>query len=600
MFESGYIPEEYRIMKKFEDRDKESGDMVSKYIDDGNTLVCDIQEIPVELHSAIAHKLIDSGQVSLFVENLDKFEGLDHKVIVQRLMDSGQGITVLENLDKFQGVNHTELARWLIEKGKGYLVVENIGKLEVSNHTEIVYSLILNGLSIKVVDNLEKFKGVNHTELALRLIDQKKSFIVARLLYKFKDLGLEIARKLLENNKGSTVAIYLRHFKILNSEIAHKLIEGGQGLAVARNLDRFDSIDSVDMEDMKKISIKSIDRDEITYLLDSWRFQSIINFIQVAGEEQFIRLFGEDIYGEFTKIIDDLMKSHNKVLLQQVLYICELLHVSIDNELESKLLPILNDAEIQEYRSLYKDIHVNDEIIEFYVNNYLLAEVDMLGGGMTNIASAGGVLQREDQEFSFRDKVRVLDTKRTIEDQVSQMFEWMRQYLFNAVTLELSSQYNSVRSSLDPDREVVCNINLEQTSTEEIRLYIHQAIARFHEDGWTAAYGGEKWAAIAETVYAMWQDDISFAQKTALIDHVIDLEHNNGMLFNKDPENLKFEEDRGKRILDKKRDNKGSVTELLDMLEEETTNQDLVSRLRERVKAVEHLKKAPTKALGSD
>ncbi len=74
---------------------------------------------------------------------------------------------------------------------------------------------------------------------------------------------------------------------------------------------------------------------------------------------------------------------------------------------------------------------------------------------------------------------------------------------------------------------------------EEIRGYFRQAQHRFRNYDWDSAYGGSPWAEIAQAGYDMWKEDLSSGEIIMALDHVFDLQHNSGMIFDKWPEIIK-------------------------------------------------------------
>ena len=121
------------------------------------------------LNAEVAKRLIEIGRGGAVVNNLEKFEGLDHKEIALRLIEAGKGWAVAYNLEKFEGLD-AEVAKRLIEPGDGWAVA----------------------------DNLEKFEGLDHKEIALRLIEADDGEAVAYNLEKFEGLSTEMKQEIQE------------------------------------------------------------------------------------------------------------------------------------------------------------------------------------------------------------------------------------------------------------------------------------------------------------------------------------------------------------------------------------------------------------------
>ena len=96
--------------------------------------------------------------------------------------------------------------------------------------------------------------------------------------------------------------------------------------------------------------------------------------------------------------------------------------------------------------------------------------------------------------------------------------------------LELSSTYGIVNDSERGDARIL--VRLERLSREGQSEFFSIAESLFRDNFWNPAYGGEKWANIAQAVHA-------FLTRTwphgMFVDRVFDLRHNGGVLFDKHP-----------------------------------------------------------------
>jgi hypothetical protein len=105
---------------------------------------------------------------------------------------------------------------------------------------------------------------------------------------------------------------------------------------------------------------------------------------------------------------------------------------------------------------------------------------------------------------------------------------WLKWYVLTAVTGELR-QHPETRQHLliVNDPETMC----KTWSVEQILDFLSNASRTFaYAFSDYATVGGSKWSAIAEAAYALWN---SSTVSRELIDHVFDLEHNNGQIFDK-------------------------------------------------------------------
>jgi hypothetical protein len=199
-------------------------------------------------HSEIARKLIALGSGYFVAENLEKFQGLDADIALKLIQVRWGGTYVIQNLEKFQGLDHSEIAHKLVESGYICFVAQNLERFQGLNHVNIAFELIVRGQGDSLADYLEKFHGLNHLEIALKLIEAGLGVSVAKNLEKFRGLNSEVALKLIDTGQGNSLISNLEKFHGLNHlEIALKLIEAGLGVSVAQNLERFQGLNHLEI-----------------------------------------------------------------------------------------------------------------------------------------------------------------------------------------------------------------------------------------------------------------------------------------------------------------------------------------------------------------
>jgi hypothetical protein len=74
----------------------------------------------------------------------------------------------------------------------------------------------------------------------------------------------------------------------------------------------------------------------------------------------------------------------------------------------------------------------------------------------------------------------------------------------------------------------------------------------FNDFKWISGYGGKAWGQVAKAWLRLY-DAKTFGDKVVAIDHIFDLEHNNGTIFDKLPEYYKFGYDWIHETLEKKK-----------------------------------------------
>ncbi|GEM_PF-5085644 len=200
-----------------EQRDVETAiaGMESSRTDDGRY---DDQTVFDGQGSAVALKLIESGQGKAVVKNLARFKGLDHREIALALLQRSPSV-LASNLALFNGVLDNQVARELIEADQGWCVAKSPSLFDGLDYTNIVERFRAHHSAyIDLVRNLGNFKGVDHKQLVLELMAAKATWIVVEDLSRFHDLDEEVARKLVEDCRGSIVLNHLESFPGVSRE----------------------------------------------------------------------------------------------------------------------------------------------------------------------------------------------------------------------------------------------------------------------------------------------------------------------------------------------------------------------------------------------
>jgi hypothetical protein len=85
-----------------------------KVLEEGNT-----EEIN---SSVLAKELIEQGDITLLIDDIKKFEGLNLEV-AERLIVARKADVLLENLTQFE-VDHNKLAKIMMEQGEVYALAK--------------------------------------------------------------------------------------------------------------------------------------------------------------------------------------------------------------------------------------------------------------------------------------------------------------------------------------------------------------------------------------------------------------------------------------------------------------------------------------------
>lgn len=174
----------------------------------------------------IAMKLIESGEWSGVVDNLDKF-WLDHNEVVNKLIDSYQWWLVLYNWKTFKWVKRDEVVKKMFDKWDWYKIVTAREKIDPDSHyglnaeqkenlTAFLDWLVLNqDLAEKLINVpnktcrtgailincLQYFEWLDYKKLALELIDKWYGIEVGNNIWKFKNLDGDVDHRLVYRGK---------------------------------------------------------------------------------------------------------------------------------------------------------------------------------------------------------------------------------------------------------------------------------------------------------------------------------------------------------------------------------------------------------------
>lgn len=171
----------------------------------------------IGLDNDFATYLLESGRrgVVALIENLDKFQGLNHQEIASEMIEMEQGFQLLKNIDKFNGLDHQDIISKLIEIDFGSLVAKHLDKLNVLNHQDIALKLIRKRSGVDVIENLDKFHGLDNKIIVSCLIKHRLGGSVAVNLDKFLDLDCQdIVMQLIDFDQCNIVSIHLEKFQL--------------------------------------------------------------------------------------------------------------------------------------------------------------------------------------------------------------------------------------------------------------------------------------------------------------------------------------------------------------------------------------------------
>ncbi|MCX6800014.1 MAG: hypothetical protein NT091_02625, partial [Candidatus Falkowbacteria bacterium] len=208
-----------------------------------------------------------------------------------------------------------------------------------------------------------------------------------------------------------------------------------------------------------------------------------------------------------------------------------------DKEKEQEAIEPVNREAV---RKDYSQIELSKELLTFYSNQYLsVAILDK------------EVEFKRGKELKIKDRIFLNEQEEKVETNIKRTFDWMQVYLVKAVLSELEHQdqlfSKPIGTGFENDEEF-----LTKAIGSEARSFLLLAINKFNESGWAESYGGSPWAKIATLTYDFYLDDLNVNDKQMKIDRAFQLEHNTGLVFDKDPGQVTFSKEREKKFLDLK------------------------------------------------
>jgi hypothetical protein len=234
--------------------------------------------------------------------------------------------------------------------------------------------------------------------------------------------------------------------------------------------------------------------------------------------------------------IESLMEQELYVTVANFLECLDLLEITVNVELKNKVInakenEIRKREESSEHRELYSEIIVEQELMEFYINEWTNIELEIFLREQENIGAK--------KEFCFSDKIRLGDIKRTMDEKVDKIFNWMQVYIIKAVYSEMIHSPTIIKLE-----RTIKNIDdfIQTATVEELKKFLLQAAIDL-DYYLSGEYGGSKWVKIVQVAMETLEKDLTLNRKKVLIDRTFQLEHNNGNVFEKVPKNIIISKD---------------------------------------------------------
>lgn len=539
-------------------------------------------ELKHKSENEIAEALIRSDSTWFVRWNLHLFHKLSG-LVAESIIKEGYGREVLYNLENFK-MDENEIAKIFVDNNQ--YIQTFIANLYCFKNLrfETIKSLV-DSYARELAQNVEHLSAQDHNLLAHALIESKHSLCIVDYLEKFVGLDNEVAKHLLTKGMHEHIIDYLDSFLTLDDDVLEKACLG------------------TSFNDPKyRRNIKN-------------RFGLSNMFCLVKdlkGRPFSVQFLHEDDREMVNQVLNEALKDQNWFEAFTLLEIADYHHLDLGLSDEEKQI-IREKGEKEEQtrinkeprREVYEQVSLSKELVTFYGLSFIEGDLNRFKQSLKTAHEKDQAVsvQEKDvqkqifgQELSFKDKVEMRDIEALIQMRVKKIYEWMRIYLVKAVTSELGHQDMVINQSklVIPKNYIDLDDFISKGTEEEIRTYLYSAQTIFSMEGWLQFYGGTAWANIASHAERLWKS-INTSDMIYEIDRVFDLEHNTGMVFDKD-EKVKVDEDREKKLLDQKFE-AVDFDDLIQKFQTEVSDPALYQRMTILHDRVQRLKQSPTNIL---
>ena len=404
---------------------------------------------------------------------------------------------IIENAKNFKDAN--------IDKEKLAEVLTYIISLELDNNPH--YNKVT-----KYIDDLLGC-GVDAQWLVDSYINNGRAIDILNVLDTFVYVGIDIEwllNQLVEFIGRNSVLEFMGRNSVLN----------------------FENLISLDFDEVLLRKIGKYVNDPLAML--SLEYFALFYCWSIANPEEMAKLQQEEW---FNKMIDNkrdeaekIKSNKNRKFLKKI----RGLYVSGADD-------VFRHDEFQELSEINPEnkINITDCAAEYYFYSYLESEILT----MKNMTDSNGMISTLWLPHTIgEDGMQFLrDLEKEIQENKESTAKILKNYIIHAVRSELLEYANFIGVNISVSK-IIRDFEIEE---------LHRAATIFRGPFWLNVYGGELWAQIAEAGLALWQSD---KWQDAWIDHIFDLEHNSGAIFDKANDRIYQNDTDLKRILGKKRD----------------------------------------------
>lgn len=299
-------------------------------------------------------------------------------------------------------------------------------------------------------------------------------------------------------------------------------------------------------------------------LVEARRFSELASFLEITGRE--LPLDPAKAEREVQVILNDRMP----VAAMHLLIACTNAGVKIDEKIEERARKEysaeLFRRNVREAREGHEDEHeipkeAHKLACVFYVESRIVQNLENV---MREVRILG-------MELPFATELRIRELHDKHKRLIKMVSSRLQKYLVTAVTSELRHQHFIRGADHFDDVELRDANELYASATdEELLEFFYHAKVRFQQGRWLTQHGGKPWSDISEAAIALVERPFDIPT----IDHVFDLEHNTGAIFDKDGQVIVQDDDKmaalkTQKILDAKASAIGGTRSLVRILREQ-------------------------------
>jgi len=474
-----------------------------------------------------------------------------------------EGLTIFSKIEIDDYIGLMELVKDVIPLDKEtYLdkIILALDRVDLADRMKVVEYLVSNNVSHLLFDHLEELSK-----------EQVLEFL--NMIGSVKDIRkkIDIRDKVLKN---------ITRFSYFPDGFIDSIVDRSRLPNVLDYLFYLKNFETI------LILLKSISKDNLKYVVETCNSDYRMRFtIEVAKH-----------------YLSEAILSRNWVSAKCIIEVAKIFEIKIEIPENITVAEIEENAQTekekreqsQERRELYEPFSLEKAIIEFYSSLGLFYELEDFKKAMEpSFRNPTG------EELVFKEKIVLQDYLVEFKNTLTRNINRIREYLVRAVISELSHQdqvSNKYFVRIPYEFSDVDDF-MSRATDEQIRSFLVSAQAVFSRPMWKRNYGGVLWKNISKVALDLWLEE-DFKKLIIHADRAFQLEHNTGMVFDKD-KNIQLNEARVRNLLDIKF-SCSDLEELPIIFKRYVKDKKFLSTLKDWGAQVERLKALPRRRRGGE